>query len=182
MDIFQSSRSLRTATRRTECINFLRIHFNPRGPCGPRPGDIGICPCCPYISILAVLADRDETGSNFNDTVMYFNPRGPCGPRRKAGSWMLSNIIFQSSRSLRTATELPSHSLLIIDISILAVLADRDSGFWQYTSMALLFQSSRSLRTATTSHRQVTRRIKTFQSSRSLRTATCSAPFKTSSP
>ena len=35
---------------------------------------------------------------------------------------------FQSSRSLRTATyELPSHSRLIIDISILAVLADRDA-------------------------------------------------------
>ena len=84
------------------------LYFNPRGPCGPRlhrrrnpPGR--------DISILAVLADRDD------------NP----ALRRTI------NQLFQSSRSLRTAT-LP---LYAIDnngnISILAVLADRDQDIQQ---------------------------------------------------
>ena len=60
---FQSSRSLRTATGGVSSRARQETE----------------------ISILAVLADRDsETGSNFNDTVMYFNPRGPCGPRPAA--------------------------------------------------------------------------------------------------
>ena len=35
--IFQSSRSLRTATTRPGRLGSPRIYFNPRGPCGPRP-------------------------------------------------------------------------------------------------------------------------------------------------
>ena len=80
---FQSSRSLRTATPgRAPCCPAPR-YFNPRGPCGPRrecPGGTGDCR---RISILAVLADRDD------------------GTSRKG---LRKNETFQSSRSLRTAT------------------------------------------------------------------------------
>ena len=125
------------------------LYFNPRGPCGPRlhrrrnpPGR--------DISILAVLADRDD------------NP----ALRRTI------NQLFQSSRSLRTAT-LP---LYAIDnngnISILAVLADRDKPATKNLTLINIFQSSRSLRTATTSWDFPGIKVKLFQSSRSLRTAT----------
>ena len=112
-----------------------------------------------------------------------FNPRGPCGPRRP---WHSSS---------------PGGS----DISILAVLADRDrrrsapasersrfqSSRSLRTASGLLdnlidinrFQSSRSLRTATFIHCAFASFNSTFQSSRSLRTATMSAmTSKTRSP
>ena len=125
----------------------------------------------------------------------YFNPRGPCGPRLAivmVFAWW--GIRFQSSRSLRTATSPETGSVITQEISILAVLADRD----RITSLRLSgqssFQSSRSLRTATASIslpcKSTTISIlavladrdpccpggpdtaRTFQSSRSLRTAT----------
>ena len=103
VQIFQSSRSLRTATPWSWGTSSPSRYFNPRGPCGPRRGDVrsGL----PHV---------------------YFNPRGPCGPRHAAGDKALKllgisilavladrdvekrgkirYIVFQSSRSLRTAT------------------------------------------------------------------------------
>ena len=80
--IFQSSRSLRTATRRPRTISSLALNFNPRGPCGPR------------LSLRLALVGG----------LTYFNPRGPCGPRLLGVLVPLFAVIFQSSRSLRTAT------------------------------------------------------------------------------
>ena len=37
--LFQSSRSLRTATRRSGNLGRSHTNFNPRGPCGPRLRD-----------------------------------------------------------------------------------------------------------------------------------------------
>ena len=56
------------------------------------------------ISILAVLADRDCLDTERTFLLIHFNPRGPCGPRHGGGS---SQGYFKK-------------------ISILAVLADRD--------------------------------------------------------
>ena len=56
------------------------------------------------ISILAVLADRDEILAWVQLWMAYFNPRGPCGPR-----------LYEQGMNDRE-----------IGISILAVLADRD--------------------------------------------------------
>ena len=101
------------------------------------------------ISILAVLADRDTvapaaasraetfqssrslrtaTWANWPLEVpfMYFNPRGPCGPRPGLRRTSISSAEFQSSRSLRTATRDVGAGVLQTNISILAVLADRD--------------------------------------------------------
>ena len=80
----------------------------------------------------------------------YFNPRGPCGPRLAivmVFAWW--GIRFQSSRSLRTATSPETGSVITQEISILAVLADRD---WKQAMPSMFFfsfQSLRSLRTAT---------------------------------
>ena len=123
------------------------LYFNPRGPCGPRPGLCRRGAGESDISILAVLADRDLLSGllrhscrryfnprgpcgprrnapgrpDFNPrgpcgprlgtrlpprySGRYFNPRGPCGPRRHADSCDIHVLIFQSSRSLRTATK-----------------------------------------------------------------------------
>ena len=55
-----------------------------------------------------------------------FNPRGPCGPRRLLCFEHGVITAFQSSRSLRTATELRLWISRLETVSILAVLADRD--------------------------------------------------------
>ena len=126
--LFQSSRSLRTATRRPDATP-PSGHFNPRGPCGP----------------------RRRKKPQRTPPRRHFNPRGPCGPRQAMGKpvrtrqaiFQSSRSLrtatrfaklpeqkkteFQSSRSLRTATGLPGASLRGGEaISILAVLADRD--------------------------------------------------------
>ena len=146
--LFQSSRSLRTATKSPKAINsqqnisILAVladrdswpcwatsgagHFNPRGPCGPR---------------LASQWHQPPT--------MYFNPRGPCGPRHPAQPVHSPPRKFQSSRSLRTATENKAR-----------------------TKREQTFQSSRSLRTATCFCQLLMVAWQLFQSSRSLRTAT----------
>ena len=59
--IFQSSRSLRTATRKVFVALMPDKYFNPRGPCGPRHAGLVHHP--------GLLRD--------------FNPRGPCGPRQQ---------------------------------------------------------------------------------------------------
>ena len=125
--IFQSSRSLRTATslapRSTESLKLFQSSRSLRTATG---GTVAVI-AFPVISILAVLADRDvmrtmpfwltvafQSSRSLrtatwiwwpgNSSMINFNPRGPCGPR----------LVLLASNN--TA---PS-------ISILAVLADRD--------------------------------------------------------
>ena len=127
---FQSSRSLRTATRSANTSGAAPSHFNPRSPCGPRhlatlsrvllvpfqssrslrtaTGNFGDHDNMTKISILAVLADRDlELDLSRKNRTKHFNPRGPCGPRLFIKFLNLESETFQSSRSLRTATTRP---------------------------------------------------------------------------
>ena len=59
LPVFQSSRSLRTATSFDRGGHRLPDNFNPRGPCGPRQFFRNEIAHIKNISILAVLADRD---------------------------------------------------------------------------------------------------------------------------
>ena len=146
---FQSSRSLRTATAWHFNNLYERRYFNPRGPCGPRPFD-WFCPVKKFtISILAVLADRDACCSAAMPTAAHFNPRGPCGPRPTLFPSGLMRLSYFNPRGPCG----PRHGQCKekqkpFDISILAVLADRDSKE-QDRGGVYGFQSSRSLRTAT---------------------------------
>ena len=148
-------------------------HFNPRGPCGPRPGEYwylsllsayfnprGPCGPRPSADLTAEELEQLFQSSRSLRTATagagrrwsrsgYFNPRGPCGPRLGAAILAAVALIFQSSRSLRTAT------------------ASRSLGIGKG-----IFQSSRSLRTATGKTLSAVQYCR-FQSSRSLRTATC---------
>ena len=82
---------------------------------------------------------------------------------------------FQSSRSLRTATQAGHPWQCDRHISILAVLADRDCTPERYERSEQIFQSSRSLRTATGRKDPTATSKVAFQSSRSLRTETAGA-------
>ena len=147
--VFQSLRSLRTATPSGPTPPGTAAYFNPRGPCGPRPDSFtalslhqsyfnprGPCGPRPYclcwrdvldaISILAVLADRDRPAPLLYCIQTSFNPRGPCGPRQFHHGLAVHLNEFQSSRSLRTATPEATEDKRTHCVSILAVLADRD--------------------------------------------------------
>ena len=132
------------------------MNFNPCGPCGPRPRGAG---------------SRRPPGD--------FNPRGPCGPRRKNFLLKPLDRIFQSSRSLRTATgALPGNRPTRHHFNPRGPCGPRPLGrMWSARTKAI-FQSSRSLRTATLSAVKPVL-VTVFQSSRSLRTATSSRRHQT---
>ena len=95
---------------RPNCRYYCLPYFNPRGPCGPRRRQDFDC----------------------RRVIWHFNPRGPCGPRPTASGCHSAIWPFQSSRSLRTATaRLLQNAGGRQNISILAVLADRDSSPWR---------------------------------------------------
>ena len=89
-------------------LRWRRCHFNPRAPCGARPGT-SRCP---------------------STARSYFNPRAPCGAR--PGRLLVRAVSadqFQSPRPLRGATVLPVVILAAEGISIPAPLAGRDISF-----------------------------------------------------
>ena len=102
--VFQSTRPLRAATDPEPRLDGSQPDFNPRGPCGPRPGgrrrekrpprDFNPRgPCGPRPPPRPARPRR-----------RYFNPRGPCGPRPRWSSATAGASTFQSTRPLRAAT------------------------------------------------------------------------------
>ena len=124
---FQSTLSLRRATN------------HRREPCGDPP-----------ISIHALLAESDRTERRQLLTRRYFNPRSPCGERQSdlcnANSF---SELFQSTLSLRRATDSASSYHGKWWISIHALLAESDVGFPNAALRSEGFQSTLSLRRAT---------------------------------
>ena len=123
---FQSTHSLRSAT----------------GPLGTDDAD-------PTVSIHALLAECD-LANHFRQ--MYpagFNPRTPCGVRR-IGNWPARlSLKFQSTHSLRSATESDTVSAKSTRVSIHALLAECDAPRSTLLSLSFKFQSTHSLRSAT---------------------------------
>ena len=104
MNQFQSTHSLRSATR--------RIMQEQKEQ---------------YVSIHALLAECDTITGFFLKRLRSFNPRTPCGVRLKADEkesilW----AVFQSTHSLRSATDCPSFERCIDAVSIHALLAECD--------------------------------------------------------
>ena len=101
-------------------------NFNPRSPCGERPGAPAVRPgagqfqstlslrraTCRFllsylkkqISIHALLAESDCCNLSTTWWTTYFNPRSPCGERLGNLGFMPVRMIFQSTLSLRRAT------------------------------------------------------------------------------
>ena len=172
--IFQSSRSLRTATGKSRCRKSARPYFNPRGPCGPRhqEPDLGrlamtfqssrsLRPATRNCRILWGSLEPFQSSRSLRTATLcaagrlaaaqYFNPRGPCGPRpvgldsHPAIRQQISILAVLADRDLAVdGLAGPADQ-----ISILAVLADRDAAPRLPEELGWPFQSSRSLRTAT---------------------------------
>ena len=101
---FQSTHSLRSATRCCSAVTLYRGSFNPRTPCGVRP--------CRAWNI-----------PNHH----RFNPRTPCGVRLKNWSGKAAIATFQSTHSLRSATQAACCLYAGVKVSIHALLAECDT-------------------------------------------------------
>ena len=81
----------------------------------------------PGISIHALLAESDVTGSESQKLILHFYPRSPCGERPPTHALAATPILFLSTLSLRRATGLcADHRAAIPAISIHALLAESD--------------------------------------------------------
>ena len=90
-----------------EASRILHPNFNPRSPCGERlPINQGTI-FQPDFNPRSPCGERPfpmlETGSS---PTKDFNPRSPCGERRQSAAQILLVHIFQSTLSLRRATYL----------------------------------------------------------------------------
>ncbi len=101
---FQSTHSLRSATQLDE-----------------NPGDKAL------VSIHALLAECDGADSFRLGITPGFNPRTPCGVRQDTVIFASENVLFQSTHSLRSATEEACLVELGLKVSIHALLAECDS-------------------------------------------------------
>ena len=123
---FQSTHSLRSATWPGAACRKAPSGFNPRTPCGVR------------------LFQRFG-GSGFTG----FNPRTPCGVRRQGHDAPGLIKRFQSTHSLRSATEAMPSRPINVTVSIHALLAECDLSAVVGVSIREPFQSTHSLRSAT---------------------------------
>ena len=126
---FQSTRPMRGATPTAPTPSLSRSYFNPRAPCGARPGPTGHRAGVGGISIHAPHAGRDFFNfmpifwhRHFNPRAPcgarpcgvpctlppagYFNPRAPCGARLSCSRPLARRRLFQSTRPMRGATAL----------------------------------------------------------------------------
>ena len=123
---FQSSRSLRTATTLAD-FAVKQEGFQSSRSLRTATSKLGLDRFRPYISILAVLADRDGLSSFLLQRYQEISILAVLADRDKAPPTSFQTpLIFQSSRSLRTATDNRPSGRTSCGISILAVLADRD--------------------------------------------------------
>ena len=147
--------------------------FNPRTPCGVRPRkptvlktffrfqsthslrsatvEIRVAGWFPTVSIHALLAECDSNNTVLAEAPTGFNPRTPCGVRLPLPG-ILGHIHrrFQSTHSLRSATEGPCIPPYWQKVSIHALLAECDRLLRAYCTQIGKFQSTHSLRSATT--------------------------------
>ncbi len=145
--------------------------FNPRTPCGVRPG----CWACSTpgslfqsthslrsatavmdaleraceVSIHALLAECDHRGRHRRKRRGSFNPRTPCGVRHKPEYFIRTLLKFQSTHSLRSATGKPACQVPgIRGFNPRTPCGVRRIGNWP-GSLVSQFQSTHSLRSAT---------------------------------
>ena len=146
------------------------------------------------VSIHALLAECDHQPGWGNDDGTCFNPRTPCGVRQSLGLGAVDHGLFQSTHSLRSATQVTYVGGNWDQVSIHALLAECDqdwhvpppqiSGFnprtpcgvRQYATGRVAsvsrFQSTHSLRSATPCSIPCLTSWMSFQSTHSLRSAT----------
>ena len=123
---FQPTLPLRGATGRRSILSCRPARFNPRSPCGERPGkqlilygDVKFQPTLPLrgatparaagrgplaVSTHAPLAGSDGPGMRRRCGPACFNPRSPCGERPSTMASSKTSRLFQPTLPLRGAT------------------------------------------------------------------------------
>ena len=79
------------------------------------------------VSIHALLAECDDTCAGKNRQSTGFNPRTPCGVRLALARLSDVGIPFQSTHSLRSATQTEARTRTMLKVSIHALLAECDA-------------------------------------------------------
>ena len=87
----------------------LRLHFNPRAPCGARRLTIGQLHLHPPFQSTCPLRGTTKMEDEINDKTRYFNPRAPCGARRQ--------YAHTSPRSKHFNPRAPCGARLLLSIS-----------------------------------------------------------------
>ena len=103
------------------------LNFNPRSPCGERPGFRINWGASDEISIHAPRAGSDVPCSDVKRAFADFNPRSPCGERHEYKEIMKDSLEFQSTLPVRGATEYVGEMDGEKDISIHAPRAGSDN-------------------------------------------------------
>ena len=193
--LFQSTPSLRRATRRTAgilSVGLVSIHallaesdavyliapsrrssFNPRPPCGERPKLFQWATASSRFQSTPSLRRATSRDHVIRDRFQCFNPRPPCGERRNYPSRCHLASRFQSTPSLRRATVPATPMLKVMSrFNPRPPCGERPTAFISYLPNAL-FQSTPSLRRATAG-KSIPILTDEFQSTPSLRRATAS--------
>ena len=122
--------------------------FNPRTPCGVRHAEaayevtgwlfqsthslrsatilIFSLAICQKVSIHALLAECDACALSHCSHATGFNPRTPCGVRLACTRAHVTSTQFQSTHSLRSATDIADIHTFLREVSIHALLAECD--------------------------------------------------------
>ena len=104
-------------------------YFNPRAPCGARPGFPDHAKTVKGISIHAPRVGRDMVRRGETAAPAHFNPRAPCGARPRMHRQLSLPSIFQSTRPVWGATMFGIASIMpAAIISIHAPRVGRDRG------------------------------------------------------
>ena len=89
-----------------------RENFNPRSPCGERPGNTITYAIWGYFNPRSPCGERRGKTVQTQFTYKNFNPRSPCGERQGHGGGEAGWLIFQSTLSLRRATPGTPHTAM----------------------------------------------------------------------
>ena len=141
---------MRGATHTEHNSTKCHENFNPRAPCGARPGGRACNTPTFFISTHAPLAGRDLFHSRCFQMLPDFNPRAPCGARRRLTPYrsciaMISTHAPLAGRDYKSAFQTYNRTC----ISTHAPLAGRDLLLLSNPRRILLFQPTRPLRGAT---------------------------------
>ena len=123
------------------------------------------------VSIHALLAECDHQPGWGNDDGTCFNPRTPCGVRQSLGLGAVDHGLFQSTHSLRSATQVTYVGGNWDQVSIHALLAECDAAGISWWWMLISF-NPRTPCGVRREPRNSTAYTETFQSTHSLRSAT----------
>ena len=132
MSGFQSTLSVRRATGKALKI-FRMFDFNPRSPWGERRKLTKTTAKIGGISIHALREESDEKFWYNSSSLAYFNPRSPWGERLYDIDIFIITWAFQSTLSVRRATE---KGIRLLAGKLISIHALREESDWAMASLS----------------------------------------------